>query len=164
MAAITRSLSSHTLALRERRRLYPGREYWLSPTLFRKCTGIFAVSSGSPPEMARKELGVGFPWQKALLTAVLWVELQRAGSCTRGAFLPCAVYALKCTTYSQKMKPLRKRSGLSHFAISSSSCYVSPCSTGVSGEAQPRAAPQPDQGYPALCSEEHPEMRGTGVC
>lgn len=99
VAAITRSLSSHTLALGEWRQLCPGREYWLSLSLFRKCTGIFAVPSGSPPEMARREMGVGFPWQKALLTAALQVELQRAGPCTHGAFLPCVLYALECTTY-----------------------------------------------------------------
>lgn len=99
VAAITRSLSSHTLALGERRQLCPGREYWLSLSLLRKCTGIFAVPSGSPPEMARRELGVGFPWQEALLTAALQVELQHAGPCTHGAFLPCVLYALERTTY-----------------------------------------------------------------
>lgn len=163
MAAITRSLSSHTLALGERRRLYPGREYSLSLTPFRKCTGIFAVPSGSPPEMAGRELGAGFPWQKALLTAALRVELRGAGPCTRGAFLPCALCALKCTTCDQKMKPPpRKRSGLLNFAVSSSNRYLSPC--GVLGEAQPRAAPEPGQGCPALCPGEHPGMRGTWVC
>lgn len=99
VAAITRSLSAHTLALGERRRLCPGREYWLSLSLFRKCAGIFAVSPGSPPEMARRELGIGFPWQEALLTAVLQVELQRAGPGTHGAFLPCVLSALERTTY-----------------------------------------------------------------
>jgi len=143
MAAITRSLSSHTLALGERRRLYPGREYWLSLTLFRKRTGIFALPSGSPPEMARRELGAGFPWQKALLTAALRLELQRAGPCTHGALLPCALCALKCTTYNQKNEIPKEEVRLSNFAIPSSSCYLSPCGTSVSGEAQPRAVPQP---------------------
>lgn len=49
--------------------------------------------------MARRELGVGFPWQEALLTAALQVELQRAGPGTHGAFLPCVLSALECTTY-----------------------------------------------------------------
>lgn len=92
MAAITCSLSSHTLALGEQRLLYAGREYWLSLTLLRELAGISAVPSGSPPEMARRELGVGFPWQKALLTAALQAELRRAVPRTRGAFLPCALY------------------------------------------------------------------------
>lgn len=59
----------------------------------------FCFPSGSPPEMARRELGIGFPWQIALLTAVLQVELQRAGPCTHRAFLPCVLYALESTTY-----------------------------------------------------------------
>lgn len=108
VAAITRSLSSHTLALGEQRRLCPGREYWLSFSLFRKCAGISAVPSGSPPEMARRELGVGFPWQKALLTAALQVELQRAGPCTHGDFLPCVLYALECTTYKLENESLEE--------------------------------------------------------
>lgn len=161
MAAITCSLSLHTLALGEQRQLYPGREYWLSLTLFSKRTGIFAVPSGSPPEMARRELSIGFPWQEALLTAALRVELQRAGPCARAVFLPCALYALKCITYNQKMKPLRKRPGLiSNFAVSSSSHHDSPCSTGVLGEAQARAVPQLGQSHPELCPGGHPGARG----
>lgn len=154
------SLSLHTLALREQRQLYPGREYWLPLTLFSKRTGIFAVPSGSPPEMARRELSIGFPWQEALLTAALRVALQRAGPCARGGFLPCALYALKCITCNQKMKLPRKRPGLSNFAISSSSHHKSPCSTGVLGEAQPTAVPQLGQGYLELCPGGHPGARG----
>lgn len=99
VTAIMRSLSAHTLALGECRPLCPGREYWLCLSLFRKCAETFAVPSGSPPETARRELGVGLPWQKALLTAALQVELQRAGPCTHGAFLPRVLYALERTTY-----------------------------------------------------------------
>lgn len=99
VAVIMRSLSVHTLALGEWRQLCTGREYWSSLSLFRKCAGNFAVPSGSPPETARRELGVGFPWQKALLTAALQVELQRAGPCTHGAFLPRVLCALERITY-----------------------------------------------------------------
>lgn len=77
-------------------------------------------------------------------------------------FCPVPFSALKCTTHNQKMKTPRKRSGLANFAISSSSRHVSPCSTGVSREAQPGAASQLGQGYPALCFGEHPGMGERG--